>query len=86
MLQISEGWYCFSKRILFKSMLVTRRPMKHADDSILQKALPLKLIEAMNASIFASSFLNFVHLGDLLFVFTIQTYVQGAKRKKLLID
>ena len=34
--------------------------MKYARDRILQKALPLKLTETLNASIFVSSFLNIV--------------------------
>ena len=55
--------------------------MKDAHDSILQKALPLKFTEILNALIVVSSFLNLVYLSALQFHFTKQAYVQGAKWK-----
>ena len=42
--------------------------MKYTHDSILQKALPSKLTETLNVSIFDSSFLNFLYLGALHFL------------------
>ena len=53
--------------------------MKYAHDRILQKALPLKLNETMNALTFVSSFLNIIQLGVLNFLFTTQAYVQGGE-------
>ena len=60
--------------------------MKYAHDSIVRKTLSLKLAEISNASIFVSSFLNFVQFGVSHFFYNTQVYVQGAKWKKLLID
>ena len=45
-----KGCPCFSKSILLKSMLVTRCPLKYVHDSILQKALQMKLMETLNWS------------------------------------
>ena len=59
--------------------------MKYAHDRILQKALPLKLNETMNALTFVSSFLNIIQLGVLNFLFTTQAYVQGGEWKKLIL-
>ena len=49
--------------------------MKYAHDSTFQKALPLKLTETLNVSIFASSVLTFVKLGVLQIFLTAQAYV-----------
>ena len=69
------------KAYLFKSML-----MRCAQEGIFLKALQFKLSKTFNASIFVSSFLNFVQFGVLHFIFATMVYVQGAKWKKLLID
>ena len=61
---------CFTKSLFFKGKLVTRHPIKYAHDSIIKKPFPLKLNETLNASIFVSSFLNFVQLGILHYRFT----------------
>ena len=59
--------------------------MKYAHNRILQKELPLKLSETMNALTFVSSFLNIIQLGVLNFLFTTQAYVQGGEWKKLIL-
>ena len=69
------------KAYLFKSML-----MRCAQEGIFLKALQFKLSKTFNASIFVSSFLNFVQIGVLHFIFATMVYVQGAKWKKLLTD
>ena len=69
------------KAYLFKSIL-----MRCAQEGIFLKALQFKLSKTFNASIFVSSFLNFVQFGVLHFIFATMVYVQGAKWKKLLID
>ena len=60
--------------------------MKYAHDRILQKAIPLKLYETMNALTFVSSFLNIIQIGVLNFHFTTQAYVQGGEWKKLILS
>ena len=45
----------------------------------------MKLIQTLNPPTFVSSFLNFVQLGVLQYLFTTQGYAQGPKWKKLMI-
>ena len=59
--------------------------MQYAHDSTFLKKLTLKLKQTLNPSTFVSSFLNFVLLGVLHFLFTTQGYVQSPKWKKLKI-
>ena len=59
--------------------------MQYAHDSTFLKKLTLKLKQTLIPSTFVSSFLNFVLLGVLHFLFTTQGYVQSPKWKRLKI-
>ena len=60
--------------------------MKYAHDRILQKALPLKLNETMNALTFVSSFLNIIQLGVLNFFFYYTGLCPGRWMKEANTD